>query len=165
MENRKYYHNVNTKKLKRFIFGITFMAVVLGLVVGYAAGRASAKEVCVEFSEDLKPVEKIEQPEQPEQIERVEKYKITAYCPCAKCCGKFADGITSTGAVATAGRTIAVDPEVIPYGSIVVIDGNEYVAEDCGGAIKGNRIDMFFNTHAEALEYGVQNKQVVIKGV
>lgn len=50
---------------------------------------------------------------------------------------------TSTGAIATEGRTIAVDPSVIPYGSEVLINGHVYVAEDCGGAVKGNVIDIF----------------------
>ena len=83
------------------------------------------------------------------------KVTATAYCPCAKCCGK-ADGITATGTKATAGRTIAVDPSVIPYGTKVKINGNTYVAEDCGGAVKGNKIDIYFNTHEEALQFGRQ---------
>ena len=79
----------------------------------------------------------------------------TAYCPCAKCCGKT-DGITATGTKATAGRTIAVDPSVIPYGTKVIINGNTYVAEDCGGAVKGNDIDIFFDSHKEAQKFGRQ---------
>lgn len=54
--------------------------------------------------------------------------------------------LTSTGAIAEEGRTIAVDPTIIPYGSIVKINGNEYLAEDCGGAIKGNKIDIFVDS-------------------
>ena len=92
------------------------------------------------------------------EIERVPlgEYRITAYCPCEKCCGAWADGITYTGTEATEGRTIAVDPDVIPLGSIVEINGVEYVAEDVGGAIKGDRIDLYFNSHEDALEWGVQ---------
>ena len=86
---------------------------------------------------------------------------ITAYCPCEKCCGKT-DGITATGTKATAGRTIAVDPNVIPYGSEVVIDGKTYISEDCGGAIKGNHIDMYFDTHEQALQWGVREKEIII---
>lgn len=71
------------------------------------------------------------------------QFELTAYCPCEKCCGK-SDGITATGTKATAGRTIAVDPSVIPYGKEVIIDGHTYVAEDCGGAVKGDKIDVFF---------------------
>ena len=90
-------------------------------------------------------------------------FKLTAYCACAKCCGKT-DGITATGTKATQGRTIAVDPKVIPYGTKVVINGNTYIAEDCGGAIKGNRIDIYFDSHDEALQFGVQYADVHIVG-
>lgn len=80
----------------------------------------------------------------------------TAYCGCVKCCGK-SDCITSTGTRATEGRTIAADPRVIPYGTHVLINGHEYIVEDCGGAINGNRIDIYFESHADALQFGVQN--------
>lgn len=83
-------------------------------------------------------------------------FKLTAYCPCSKCCGKWANGITATGTIAKAKHTIAVDPRVIPYGSTVYIEGlGTFVAEDCGGGIKGNRIDIFYETHSEALNSGV----------
>ena len=85
-------------------------------------------------------------------------YQLTAYCACVKCCRK-SNGITASGAKATAGRTVAVDSS-IPFGTRLIIDGHEYVAEDRGGAIKGNRIDIFFATHQEALNFGVQYKEV-----
>lgn len=91
------------------------------------------------------------------------EYKITHYCPCEECCGKT-DGITFTGTKATEGRTIAVDPEVIPLGSEVNIGGQVYIAEDTGGAIKGNRIDVFVNSHEEALELGVDYAPVYLEG-
>ena len=96
------------------------------------------------------------------------EFKLTAYCPCAKCCGKWANGITATGTTATEGRTIAVDPCVIPYGSSVTIyfaDGTShtYTAEDCGGAIKGNRIDVFFDSHEDARAFGVQSAMVYVE--
>ena len=90
------------------------------------------------------------------------KFKLTGYCRCVKCCGK-SDGITSTGTKAKAGRTIAVDSSIIPYGSKVKINKKEYVAEDCGGAIKNNKIDIFFDSHEEALEFGVKYADVYIK--
>lgn len=161
MNNNCNFKRVNVKKLARAILVVTFTTTFLGLGVGYAMGKASAEaeKIYIEKTENFKTVENIEQPE---KMEVLENFKITAYCPCSKCCGKFADGITATGTAATEGRTIAVDPEVIPYGSKVVIDGKEYIAEDCGGAIKGKRIDLFFETHQEALEYGVQNKLVKV---
>lgn len=81
-------------------------------------------------------------------------YKITAYCGCAKCCGKT-DGITASGTHVTAGRTIAAPPE-IPFGTKISINGHIYTVEDRGGAIKGKRIDIYFNTHQAALDFGVQ---------
>ena len=89
-------------------------------------------------------------------------FKLTAYCPCSICTGKYAKGITSTGTIATANRTIAVDPRVIPYGSNVEIYGNNYVAEDTGSAIKQYKIDIFFNSHSEALRFGVRYSEVFI---
>lgn len=82
-------------------------------------------------------------------------FTLTAYCGCEKCCGK-SDRITATGAYAVEGVTIAVDPAVIPYGSLVDIEGiGTFVAEDCGGAIKGNKIDIYFERHEDALKFGI----------
>lgn len=83
------------------------------------------------------------------------QFRITHYCPCSICCGPWANGITSTGVTATTNRTIAVDPTQIPYGSKVVINGQVYVAEDCGGAIKTNCIDIYVATHEEGESKGV----------
>lgn len=99
--------------------------------------------------------------------ESLGEFKLTAYCPCVTCCGKT-DGITATGTLAEEGRTIAVDPRVIPYGSAVTIyfsDGtvHTYTAEDCGGAIKENRIDVFFDDHQAAREFGVQTAYVYME--
>lgn len=97
------------------------------------------------------------------------KVIATAYCSCSKCCGVWAEnrenGIvyTASGAIAQAGHTIAVDTSVIPFGSVVLIDGIEYVAEDTGSAIQGNRIDIYFDSHDEALQFGVQELNVYVK--
>jgi 3D (Asp-Asp-Asp) domain-containing protein len=80
-------------------------------------------------------------------------FEATGYCNCRKCCGK-SDGITASGTQAHRG-TIAVDPEVIPLGTQVYIQGvGEFRAEDTGGAIKDRRIDIWFSAHAEALKFG-----------
>lgn len=90
-------------------------------------------------------------------------FGITAYCTCRICCGVYSGGNrTASGTVPTANRTIAVDTNVIPFGTKVVINGQVYVAEDRGGAIKGNRIDMFFMTHQEALNWGRRTMEVYL---
>lgn len=90
------------------------------------------------------------------------EFTATAYCACAVCCGSYADGYTATGTKATEGRTIAVDPDIIPYGTHVLLiwpDGTQhtYVAEDCGGSINGNRLDVYFESHEAARQFGVQS--------
>ena len=60
-------------------------------------------------------------------------------------------------------RTIAVDTDIIPFGTEVYINGNVYVAEDTGGAITGNRIDIYMDNHYTALEFGVQYAEVFVE--
>ena len=87
----------------------------------------------------------------------------TAYDACEICCGKT-DGITRTGTNAREGNTIAVDPEVIPLGSKVYIPELEqiFTAEDTGGKIKGNRIDIFLATHEKAQQFGIKKLSVYV---
>ena len=95
--------------------------------------------------------------------ESLGKYVITAYCTCRVCCGVFSGhNRTASGTVPTSNHTIAVDTNVIPFGTKVVINGQVYVAEDRGGAIKGKRIDMFFMTHKEALRWGRRTMEVFL---
>ena len=89
-------------------------------------------------------------------------FRITHYCPCSICNGPYINGVTSTGALATTNHTIAVDPTQIPYGSKVVINGQVYVAEDCGGGIKHNCIDIYVATHEEGDAKGVYYTDVYL---
>ena len=106
------------------------------------------------------------------EYEAVMQLEATAYCACHECCGKWPGnkwyGITATGTKAKVG-TIAVDPRVIPLGTQVYIEGlygaKNYgygSAEDTGGAIKGNIIDLYFNTHRETINWGRQQVKVYI---
>lgn len=87
-------------------------------------------------------------------------YKVTAYCACMQCCGKT-NGITASGTKATANRTIAA-PSTFKFGTKVVINGITYTVEDRGGAIQGNRIDIYMDTHKEALQWGVRYVEVEV---
>lgn len=100
-------------------------------------------------------------------------FKLTAYCSCQKCCGSYALNrpvdesgneivYGSIGVRLEAGVSIAVDPRVIPYGTQVVIDGHTYTAHDTGGNIKGSRIDVYFDDHQEAWDFGTQYAEVFI---
>ena len=106
------------------------------------------------------------------EYEGVMQLEATAYCACYECCGKYPGnkwyGITATGTRAKVG-TIAVDPRVIPLGTKVYVEGlygaKNYgyaTAEDTGGAIKGQIIDLYFNTHRETINWGRQQVKVYI---
>lgn len=89
------------------------------------------------------------------------KFKITHYCNCSICCGKYAGmGLTASGAKLQAGITIAVDPKVISYGTKITINGHTYIAQDCGGGVKGNHIDIYCSSHKEALANGTYTVEV-----
>ena len=109
------------------------------------------------------PNDSINNPVIPESSNRTLKVLATAYCGCSYCCGK-SDCITATGTRATEGRTIAVDPRMIPYGTHVLINGHEYVAEDCGGDIQNSRVDIYFESHVDANAFGKQWVELEVLG-
>ena len=89
------------------------------------------------------------------------KFKITHYCPCSRCCGIGGGKVTASGTKPTANRTVGVNPRLIPYGTKLQVGKHKgYVAEDTGGGIGWKHLDIFCNSHAEALRAGVQYKDV-----
>lgn len=160
------------------------MASAVGLIIGMGLGLAAIKTygtptepepIIIEEPEEM-PVDHITlniEPETEPIIEEPEpeltpislgKFRLTAYCPCEICCGKWAEwGLTASGTAPKEGRTIAVDDGIIALGEKVVIDGHTYTAEDTGSAINGNRIDIFFDDHTEARNFGVQYKEVFLE--
>lgn len=132
---------------------------------------ASTQTVCVVEAPTMEAVSEKEEPE----LESLGEFKLTAFCSCERCCSHWALNrpvdesgnqivIGASGEQLIEGVSIAVDKEVIPYGTTVVINGKEYIAHDCGGAIKENRIDVYFENHQDALEFGVQHAEVFVKG-
>ena len=101
------------------------------------------------------------------------KFKLTAYCPCEKCCGKWALNrpsdekglivITASGERAAQGITVAADTDLLKFGTSLRINGNDYSVQDRGSAIKKKHLDVYFESHEEALEFGVQYKTVYMK--
>ena len=126
-------------------------------------------------AEELVGVAPVEQ-EATGRLLSIGEFDLTAYCSCEKCCGVWAKNrpvdemgneivYGASGNRLFANRSVAVDPSVIPYGMELVIDGLRYAAHDCGGAIKGNRIDVYFDSHEEALQFGRQTKTVYVEEV
>lgn len=89
-------------------------------------------------------------------------FKLTFYCPCVICNGR-SDGLTKSGTTAVEGRTIAVDPNVIPLGSRVYIEGyGVFIAEDTGSAIKSKKIDVFLESHSRCFDNGIAYADVYL---
>ena len=83
------------------------------------------------------------------------KFKLTAYCHCAKCCGR-ANAPTASGVMPTAGHTVAMAG--VPFGTRLLINGTVYVVEDRGTSY--GHVDVFMNSHSEALQFGLQYADV-----
>ncbi len=104
---------------------------------------------------------------QPTSQWRTVRMRVTAYCPCRKCCGKFADGITACGHKIGKGDTFAAADKRYSFGTEMVVagynNGKPIKVMDRGGAIRGNRLDVFFPTHKEARKWGVKYLDVKVR--
>ena len=97
---------------------------------------------------------------------QTERMRVTAYCACSKCCGENANGITACNYKIKEGDVFVAADKKYPFGSEVVIpgynDGKPVEVLDRGGLIRGNRLDVFFPSHKEALKWGVKYLDVKI---
>jgi 3D (Asp-Asp-Asp) domain-containing protein len=162
-------------------FTLPAYAVLLLLVLLSAVGRADEKHAAAGSSPLLLvssvdvPVADAQEllhddatPTPSSQPPRVLKMEVTAYCPCRKCCGKNARGVTASGARVSHndGLFVAADTTLLPFRTKLLIpgyaSGKAVPVLDRGGAIKGNRLDVFFPTHEQALNWGRRTIDVTI---
>ena len=156
--------------------------MLMAFVVAGLISSIAVTDYCsavTEPAEEVKPKVTVEAEAEPEPVNEEEpvketfwmdlgSFEITAYCT-GTCCSS-GTGITASGTVATVGRTIGVDPNVIPLGSTVKIvfqDGTEHIykAEDTGSAIQGNIIDLLVSSHSEGIQFGRQTCRVYIEEI
>lgn len=90
--------------------------------------------------------------------ELLDTFTASGYCGCEKCSGGFS--LTYSGTVPKANHTIAADLSRYPIGTRLCIDGVIYTVEDMGTGIEANRLDIYFDTHEEALAFGLKNVEV-----
>ena len=96
---------------------------------------------------------------------------VSAYCPCEKCCGEFSDGVTASGHKIQVGDKLIAAPQSYPFGTKMYVPGyGEAIVEDRGGAIKEvntpsgviTHLDVYFDSHQAALNFGRQELEVII---
>ena len=156
-------------KTKRFEFLAVTICITLALLI-----TGLVTTICIlSVESSAEPEPEVRTVEVDSSRRKLGNFEITYYCSCEKCCGSWGANrpqvngkkivYTANGAVAREGITVAVDPEKIPYGTYLYIEGLGYrVAQDCGGAIKGNRIDVYMNDHQRALEAGRHSADVYV---
>lgn len=159
------------RKLRRIFFLGILVAVCV--MVTWAAVRLDNSGDDPTRDLPLQTSEPAEEPPVVHGVDVLGEFAIVAYCACEECCGEWAldrpldeNGepivYTASGARAEAGVTVAVDPDVIPLGSKVYIDGlGWYVAQDTG-AFSGKVIDVYMKDHAAACEFGRRDAVVGI---
>lgn len=136
-----------------FIYILYSTAIISSLL--FSSRELDTKKavpIIIEETQEEIPIEIEEIEEEPKQ-KYLGEYKITYYCACMRCCGKT-NGITASGEKVKAGVTVAA-PKEFPFGTKLLINGNTYIVQDRGGAIKNKRIDIYCETHEEALKNGV----------
>lgn len=98
---------------------------------------------------------------------RVVRMKVTAYCPCRRCCGRHADGITACNHRIRPGDVFVAADKRYAFGTEMIIPGyndNQPIkVKDRGRLIKGNHLDVFFHSHQQAQKWGVKTLDVLVK--
>ena len=118
------------------------------------AGIADLLDKDIPYQENLKNKKVVED----NNLTNLGEYKLTAYCSCEKCCGKWSQfNRTASGTVPQQGRTVACNS--LDFGTEIIINGEKYIVEDTGN-MGNNIIDIYFNSHEAALIFGVQYAEV-----
>lgn len=157
------------------IYALIFFSYAISLTLilfDFGEAEAAVKVSDSPQVQALTPAKHKRQKNPPEEQEaqlmpwahKLEGVTVTYYDCCVACCGKD-DGITYSGTRSVPYETCAVDPDVIPLWSTVTVDYGDgelhhYRAEDIGGGVKGNRIDICVASHGEAMELGVRTATV-----
>lgn len=146
------------RKLKKWVKIVISLMIIFGftgmvkLYVDFEINKkieiASAEEL-VKIQPQVNKIIEVENHNNvSSEYEYIGSFLLTGYDDCPLCQEEWV-GTTALGVAPTVQHTVAVDPKVIPLGSHLLIDGEEYVAEDVGGAIKGYHIDIFVGSHEE----------------
>lgn len=147
-------------------FAVLGLSVCAGALLG--AGTAySITEPVQPANATFRPVVvqtsvEAEEPQEPELVS-IGTFTAYAYCPCETCCGQWSGGPTASGVMPEEGRTVAADWDVLPAGTEIYIEGVGWrTVEDTGSGINGNKLDLYMDSHQDAMEWGVQEVEVFV---
>ncbi|MDR4024405.1 MAG: 3D domain-containing protein [Clostridium sp.] len=120
----------------------------------------NADEAAMTENTDTNAAAEAQEAEAPAEI-YAGRFTTTTYCSCRRCC-RGGKNRTKSGTIPQAGHTISADLRVFPLGTKLRINGVVYTVEDSGSGIRGNKLDIFFNSHSQALQYGKRSADVYI---
>ena len=166
MLKRTLNNNFTPGNTKRTFLAVLVTLLVFGFVyVQWAKGGGRV----ILLSSGSRPVETTNVQHRGGSVARVWKtvpMRVTAYCACSKCCGRYADGITACGHKIQPGDALAAADAQYAFGTEMIVPGynagKAVKVLDRGGLIRGNRLDVFFDSHQQALEWGVKYLQVKV---
>jgi len=155
---------------------LTATFCVLSCIVGTAYARANHRITLLSATvteignlsnnKANKPVDNSKETQERFDEWQTVQMRVTAYCPCQKCCGKYSDGQTASGYKIRPGDAFVAADKKYSFGTEMIIAGyNKQLPVkvlDRGGAIRGNRLDVFFHSHQEALNWGVKYLNVKV---
>ncbi len=163
---------------QKVIVAVVLLAIIIpvvgrvfGAVLAQAGGRLTLLSTTTTAADTVSPSAVNESvistaPQQRSQWQTV-RMRVTAYCACRRCCGKFADGITASGHKIRRGDTFAAADKRYSFGTEMVVagynKGKPIKVLDRGGAIRGNKLDLFFPTHKKARKWGVKYIDVKVR--
>ena len=133
---------------------------------GFEAAQDNAEQQLIDklYQTDQAAVYKVVEND---QHWRVVRMRVTAYCPCPKCCGKFSDGITADNHKIRPGNVFVAADKTYRFKTEMVVPGyntNQPVqVKDRGRLIKGNRLDVFFHSHRDAKKWGTRYLDVLVR--
>ncbi|MFA5554598.1 MAG: 3D domain-containing protein [Phycisphaerae bacterium] len=139
---------------------------VMGLVAGISYANSDTRIVLL--SNTIKENINESEPAEQQSLDNwhTVKMRVTAYCSCPKCCGSYSDGITASGHKIFENDRFVASDRKYSFGTQMIIPGynNSQTVEvlDRGGAIRGDRLDVYFDTHEQALQWGVRYLDVKI---
>ena len=142
------------------LIAVISVPTCIGVVYAKAGGRITLLSATVAELDNSEPI-----PEQSGQWQTV-RMRVTAYCPCEKCCGEYSNGQTACGHKIRPGDVFVAADKKYSFGTEMLVAGYNNAEPvkvlDRGGAIRGNRLDVFFTSHEEALKWGVKYLDVKV---